>query len=131
MIFERLPKITKVEGGTTSLKSSDVSLDNYRIAAFLFENDEGNSLNIKIKASGGIIAPAYTSFYFKPADAAEFSEVVQNEKILTGGGLFIAAVTADSLGRGEFDRVSIELTSAADIEPVFILQTQPRYENNE
>lgn len=131
MILERLPKITKIDGGASPIESAELLLDNYSVAAFLFENAEGDTLTVKVKANTEGGTAEAVPFLFKAADAAEYEAVGAEGKTLTAGGAFIAAVTADSLGRKELDRVSVVLECDEDLATVYALQTQPRYENNE
>jgi len=131
MIFERLPKITRIEADGKTLESPEITLDNYQAAAFLFENAEGNSLTVKVKANTEDGTAGAVPFLFKAADAVEYEHIGSEGKTLTAGGAFVAAVTADSLGRKELDRVSVALDCDEDLTTVYALQTQPRYENNE
>ena len=131
MIFERLPKITKIDGGASPIESGELLLDNYSAAAFLFENADGNSLTVKVKANTEDGTAEFVPFLFKAADEFEHENVGAEGKTLTAGGAFVAAVTADSLGRKELDRVIITLGCDADLTTVYALQSQPRYENNE
>ena len=127
MVLERLPKITKIDGGASPIESGELLLDNYSAAAFLFENAEGNSLTVKVKASTEDGDAEFVPFLFKAADEFEHENVGAEGKTLTAGGAFIASVTGDSLGRKELDRVSILLESDADLTAVYALLTQPRY----
>ena len=128
MIFERLPKITRIEGGAKTLTSPEISLDNYQAVSFLFENaEDGKSLTVKVtaKTEGGTAEAV--PFLFKAADEAEFENIGAEGKTLTAVGAFVAAVTADSLGRKELSRVAITLACDEDLTTVYALQTQPRY----
>lgn len=127
MIFERIPKITRIEGGGKTLESPEITLDNYKAVSFLFENVEGNSLTVKVKANTEDGTAEAVPFLFKAADATEFENIDAEGKTLTAGGAFVAAVTADSLAHKEFDRVSISLEGDADVATVYALLTQPRY----
>lgn len=127
MIFERLPKITKIEGGASPLASAEFVLDNYRAVAFIITNAQDNELTIKVKANTEDGTAEYIPFLLKENTDIDFEKVDTEGKMLTAGGVFIAAVTADSLGRKELDRVSVEVISDANVETIFALQTQPRY----
>jgi len=127
MIFERLPKITKIEGGASPLNSEEFVLDNYRAIAFIITNAQDNELTIKVKANTEDGTAEYIPFLLKENTAIDFDKIDTDGKTLTAGGVFIAAVTADSLGRKELDRVSVEVTSDANVETIFAMQTQPRY----
>ena len=131
MILKRFPRITRFEGGTNPFESEELTLDNYGVAAFLFENTEGNSITAKIKANTEGGTAETVPFLFKTASATEYEHIDADGKTLTAGGAFVALVTGDSLGRKELDRVSIYLESDADVTTVYALLTQPRYENNE
>lgn len=127
MIFERLPKITKIEGGASPLASPEFVLDNYRAVAFIITNAQDNELTIKVKANTEDGTAEYIPFLFRENSEAEYKQIDKAGETLTAGGVFIAAVTADSLGRKELDRVSVEVTSDANVETIFAMQTQPRY----
>lgn len=127
MIFERLPKITKIEGGASPLASPEFVLDNYRAVAFIITNAQDNELTIKVKANTEDGTAEYIPFLFRENSEAEYKQIDKAGETLTAGGVFIAAVTADSLGRKELDRVSVEVTSDANVETIFAMQTEPRY----
>lgn len=127
MIFERLPKITKIEGGASPLNSEEFVLDNYRAVAFIITNAQDNELTVKVKANTEDGTAEYIPFLFRENTDVEFKPIDKAGKTLTAGGVFIVAVTVDSLGRKELDRVSVEVTSDANVETIFALQTQPRY----
>lgn len=131
MILERLPKITRIEGGTKELESAEFLLENYRVAAFLFENPEENSLTVMVKANTKDGEAEPVPFLLKAADETEYEEVGAEGKTLKDAGAFVAAVSADSLSHKEFDRVSICLAGDADLPTVYALQSQPRYTDNE
>lgn len=127
MIFERLPKITKIEGGASPLASPEFVLDNYRALAFIITNAQDNESTIKVKANTEDGTAEYIPFLFRENSEAEYNQIDKAGETLTAGGVFIVAVTADSLGRKELDRVSVEVTSDANVETIFAMQTQPRY----
>lgn len=131
MVFERLPKIVRIEGGATTLTSDEIVLDNHRAVLFLLENTEGNSLTVKIKANTEDGTSEAVPFLFRSVDTTEFEGVDAEGKTITAGGAFVAAVTSDSLGRKEFDRVAIDIESGEDLTTVYALLTQARYEDNE
>lgn len=131
MILQKLPKITLIEGGESPLNSPEFCLDNYAVAAFLFENTDGNSLSIKVKANTEDGTAEAVPFLFKAVGESEYTAVEPDGKTLTNGGAFVAVVTADSLGQKEYDRVSVTLECDEDLTAVYALQAQPRYENNE
>ncbi len=127
MIFERLPKITKVEGGASPLSSPEFVLNNYRVVAFIIDNSDENELTVKVKANTEGGTAENIPFLFKANTDTEYEKIEATGKTLSAGGVYVAAITADALGRKELDRVSIELTSAESINTVFVIQTQPRY----
>lgn len=127
MIFERLPKITKVEGGASPLSSPEFALNNYRVVAFIIDNPDENELTVKVKANTEGGTAENIPFLFKANTDTEYEKIEATGKTLSGGGVYVAAVTADALGRKELDRVSIELTSAESINTVYVIQTQSRY----
>jgi len=127
MIFERLPKITKVEGGASPLASPEFALNNYRVVAFIIDNTDENELTVKVKANTEGGTAENIPFLLKANTDAEYEKIEATGKTLSAGGVYVAAVTADALGRKELDRVSIELTSAESINAVYVIQTQPRY----
>ena len=65
MIFERLPKITKIEGGASPLNSEEFVLDNYRAIAFIITNAQDNELTIKVKANTEDGTAEYIPFLLK------------------------------------------------------------------
>lgn len=128
MILEKLPKITKIEGGVSPLESMELILNNYKAVAFIITNIDENEMTIKVKANTEDGVAEYIPFLCKLNEDTEFENVDDSGKTITTGGVYIVAVTADSLGRKELDRVSLEVTSATDVDAVYALQTQPRYD---
>jgi len=127
MIFKNLPKITRIAGGANTLKSPEFMLNNYKVAAFLFENAAGNEVFVKITANGEN-ATEFVPFLIKNADKNDYKNVAADGISLTDGGAFIVAVTANMLAHKEFDRISLELVSQANIATVYAIQAQPRYD---
>lgn len=134
MIIDKLPKIIKIEGGESPLESKKIVLDNHRVATFILENVEENELNVKVKAyvdDAEDSVGEYIPFLIKENNVVDFENVTDEGANLIDEGLFLVTINADSLGRNEYDRISIELTSGQDIDATYAFLTQPRYSDNE
>jgi hypothetical protein len=129
MVLQKLPKITRIAGGTETLNTDYFAFDNYRVLTFLIENGASNELTVTVKAKNGGDGTAKTvPFRFKAADDADYTGVDKDGKVIDSAGAFLVTVTADSLSLDESDRAALNLTSGtANITTVYAVQSQPRY----
>jgi hypothetical protein len=136
MILERFPTINRQEGGTGTANSLWGSFENYKVNAALIDKCEAK-LTVKVKGKAGEDGTAeYIPFRYKKADGSltEYTAApAEGVELAANHGAILAVVTADSLAKKEFDRVSVELTAENDgeIGTLYLLQSQPRYTENE
>ena len=132
MIIEHLPEITPVAGGAKTLNTQKFPLDNYRVAALLFENPEDNQMTVTVKGTKENGDTAAVPFLFKKTDETDYKEIAAAGKAVTDAGAYLALITADMLSRGEYGAVEFSVVSVSDkLTTVYVLQSQPRYRNNE
>ncbi len=75
MILKRLPKITRIEGGESPVNSPEFTFENYSVTAFLFENAEGKSLTVKVKANKEGGTAETVPFLLAAAGSTEYETV--------------------------------------------------------
>jgi hypothetical protein len=129
MVLENMPKFKAVKVPGETAPEDYITLDNYRAAGVLIADNDAK-LTVKIKAKKGEGGGAVNvPFLYKLVSDAEYDAAgADGLELEPNSGAAIVAVTADSLARGEYDRVSFGITagSGGAIGTLYTFRTQPR-----
>lgn len=120
-------KITGIEGGVGKVESEEFVLGNYGVAMFLFNNPNGNTATVKVKANTENGEAEYVPFKLRAGEIGGLEDVDAAGREVTEIGAIVATVTAHSLGRKECDRISVEITTDGEIATIFAILSLPRH----